>query len=75
MEEQIDWRLFIIVAIAALVVVSIFIISSNVQNEKTQRFFAAEDKNDKCKTPAGYADKEWKEHMSHHPEQYAGCLG
>ena len=30
---------------------------------------------DICATPAGYTDQEWKEHMSHHPDRYAQCLG
>lgn len=29
---------------------------------------------DKCKTPAGYTDADWKQHMGHHPDQYAECL-
>ena len=35
---------------------------------------AAENPQDKCATPPGYTDAEWKEHMGHHPEQYEGCL-
>lgn len=35
---------------------------------------AAEIPNDKCATPAGYTDAEWREHMGHHPDQYAECL-
>ncbi len=27
-----------------------------------------------CETPAGYTDAQWREHMSHHPNQYAECL-
>ena len=29
---------------------------------------------DKCKAPEGYTEEEWKEHMSHHPDQYKECL-
>ena len=29
---------------------------------------------DKCKTPPGYTDEDWKQHMNHHPDQYAECL-
>ncbi|MBI4177077.1 MAG: hypothetical protein HY516_01810 [Candidatus Aenigmarchaeota archaeon] len=29
---------------------------------------------DKCKTPSGYTDDEWREHMGHHPAVYAECL-
>ncbi len=30
---------------------------------------------DKCATPAGYTDAQWREHMGHHPDRYAECLG
>lgn len=29
---------------------------------------------DRCATPAGYTDMEWREHMSHHPDMYEECL-
>ena len=29
---------------------------------------------DKCKTPPGYTDAEWREHMGHHPDQYKECF-
>ena len=29
---------------------------------------------DKCATPPGYTDASWREHMGHHPDQYAECL-
>lgn len=43
-------------------------------NENYARAKAAENPNDKCATPPGYTDAQWREHMSHHPDQYAGCL-
>lgn len=42
--------------------------------ENFNAFKAAENPADKCATPAGYTDERWKEHMGHHPEQYAECL-
>jgi len=30
---------------------------------------------DKCATPAGYTDESWRQHMGHHPDRYAECLG
>lgn len=35
---------------------------------------AAENPQDKCATPPGYTDAEWKEHLGHHPELYQECL-
>ena len=29
---------------------------------------------DKCATPSGYTDESWRQHMGHHPDQYAECL-
>ena len=29
---------------------------------------------DKCSPPAGTSEKEWREHMEHHPDIYAECL-
>jgi hypothetical protein len=29
---------------------------------------------DKCATPPGYTDEQWKQHMSHHPDRYRECL-
>ena len=29
---------------------------------------------DKCATPSGYTDTQWKQHMSHHPDMYTECL-
>lgn len=38
------------------------------------KFVAAEDSTDKCKTPEGYDEQSWKEHMSHHHDRYKECL-
>ena len=35
----------------------------------------ASEQEDICATPPGYTDEEWREHMSHHPDRYAKCLG
>lgn len=32
------------------------------------------EESDKCRTPEGYTDEEWREHMSHHPSRYRECL-
>jgi len=39
-----------------------------------QRAKASEIKDNPCATPPGYTDKEWREHMGHHPDQYKECL-
>ena len=49
--------------------------SPRVQNtlQNYQQFKSAE-LSDKCATPSGYTDAQWREHMGHHPDQYAECL-
>lgn len=42
-------------------------------SRNAEEYFRAELA-DKCQTPPGYTDKDWQEHMSHHPDQYAECL-
>lgn len=42
--------------------------------ENFNAFKAAENPQDKCATPPGYTDTEWKEHLGHHPELYQECL-
>ncbi len=29
---------------------------------------------ERCQTPPGYTDEEWREHMGHHPNIYKECL-
>ncbi len=49
---------------------------SPVQNtpENFNAFKGAENPEDKCATPEGYTEEEWREHLGHHPDQYAECL-
>ncbi len=66
---------YIIIAVAALL---LFYAGSNFlkQNyfgENYQKALAAQGE-DKCKAPEGYTESEWKEHMGHHPDQFAECL-
>lgn len=42
-------------------------------SENYQKFASAELA-DKCKTPPGYSDADWRQHMGHHPDQYKECL-
>jgi len=39
-----------------------------------QKAIAAQNPSNICATPAGYTDEQWREHMGHHPDQYAQCL-
>ncbi len=65
-------------AVVAIVALNVYAFSRPGMVEKSAENFnafkAAENPADKCATPEGYTDKEWKEHMGHHPDQYAECL-
>ena len=39
-----------------------------------EQFSAKEDPNDICAVPPGEDPVKWKEHLDHHPDQYAQCL-
>ena len=34
----------------------------------------AENPDNPCLAPAGYTEESWREHMSHHPDEYRECL-
>ena len=62
--------LIIIVVIGLIVIIAWQITSLN----NYKKAINSEGTN-KCKTPAGYTDAQWREHMGHHPDRYAECLG
>ncbi|MBI5553752.1 MAG: hypothetical protein HY917_03350 [Candidatus Diapherotrites archaeon] len=39
-----------------------------------EKLTAQENPDDICAVPAGTDPKEWKDHLSHHPDRYAKCL-
>ncbi len=70
--------LLVILAIGGIIWfgVSVFKKGSNIDLQNTsQNFkqFTASELGNKCNTPEGYTDREWLEHMSHHPERYKEC--
>ncbi len=71
-DKIISYVLLGLVLIAMVFSIGTFF-SKGYSQEKYEKFVSAEG-DDKCKTPSGYTDKEWKDHMSHHPEQYKECL-
>ena len=68
---------FSIAAIAiSILIVSIILYSfiSSRYGSEYNRAIQSQNPLDKCATPAGYTDAEWKQHMGHHPDQYKECL-
>jgi len=72
-----DILLYILLGIAVLGLVWTMygFVKQPYTNEQYQNALASENTQDICATPAGYTDKDWKEHMSHHPDRYKQCLG
>lgn len=66
--------LVILIAVALIWTVSTMAAGNNYYGQDYQKAVASENKEDVCATPAGYTDAEWKEHLGHHPDQYAQCL-
>lgn len=68
--------LFVVVVGLAFSVVSMVKSKQGLENNPANynKFVSAQNPNDICKTPEGYTDKDWKEHMGHHPDQYKECL-
>jgi len=63
-----------LVVIAVLSTVAIYELVQLRYGSAYQKALASQDSSDICATPAGYTDEEWREHMGHHPDQYAQCL-
>jgi len=72
MNEKIIFYIMIIAAVA-IVVVSLLLFANSRYGANYSKAISSELV-DKCATPPGYTDQQWREHMSHHPDQYAGCL-
>lgn len=71
-ENILLYGILIIVIIALIFSISTFF-SKGYSQSDYNKFVSAEG-NNKCETPQGYTDREWREHMSHHPDRYRECL-
>ncbi len=50
------------------------LISTSYYNGAGYKQALSAELSDKCATPSGYTDAQWREHMGHHPDRYAECL-
>ena len=71
------------ITIAIIVFVGVFLgfvayevysAETSFSSEKYQVAIKAQNPDNKCATPAGYTDAQWREHMGHHPDMYEECL-
>jgi len=75
MENKLTIAIILFVAIfLGFVAYEISVINSSHSETKFEAALAAENPEDKCATPEGYTDEEWREHMGHHPDMYGECL-
>ena len=74
MNEKAVLYVAIIVAVFVLVISIAAMAQPKYTQSDYQKMKSVEVPNDNCATPAGYTDADWKQHMSHHPDQYAECL-
>ena len=68
-------KLFVYALIVFIIVSFSFVAYSGIKDYNYKKAVNAENPSDKCKAPEGYTDKEWREHMGHHPDRYKECLG
>ncbi len=74
MTDEINWKILAVIVLIAIIAIAAFsFVSINGKVTKQIEFFSAE-LSEKCKTPPGYTDQQWKEHMGHHPDRYKECL-
>ena len=67
--------LYVILGLVLIALVfSISTFFSKGYSQQDYNKFVLAELEDKCQTPPGYSDQEWKEHMSHHPDRYKECL-
>ena len=72
--ENVILYLLLTLILIALIYSLSTLFNKGYSQKEYDKFVSAEGSN-KCETPSGYTDQEWKEHMSHHPQQYKECLG
>ncbi len=71
--EEKEAYIIILSVIIALSIVA-FSLYQSVYGSNYQQALKSQSSGDICVAPPGYTDEQWREHMSHHPEQYKECL-
>ncbi len=63
-----------LVAIAAIFIFTVYVYYQTYFGTEYTRAVSSQNTNNICQVPLGYTEEAWKEHMSHHPDQYRECL-
>lgn len=72
--EKIILYVLFALAVAILLWIGYNLYETMFFGENYQKALQSQDALDKCKTPSGYTDESWRQHMSHHPDMYKECL-
>lgn len=64
-----------LVLIGVIAFVAVVLAFAFFGNDAKYNEFVSNEQDDICATPPGYTDQQWIEHMGHHPDRYAKCLG
>ena len=74
MDEKITIAVIALIAIfLGFVTYQVYSAETSFSSGKYQAAIKAQNPADKCATPPGYTDAQWREHMGHHPDMYAAC--
>lgn len=66
---------FILITLAFILIIGLLVYNMSLfYGSNYRRALESENTLDKCSTPPGYTDVEWREHMGHHPDMYKECL-
>lgn len=74
-KENIFFYILLAIAVIGLVWTVYNFFKQPYTSSQYQKALDSEDTGDICATQSGYTNEEWSEHMSHHPDRYAKCLG
>lgn len=73
--KKIFFYILLAIAVIGLIWTAYNFFKQPYTNSQYQKALDSENIGDICATPSGYTDEEWREHMSHHSDRYAKCLG
>ncbi len=68
-------KIIIIAAAVLISILTVIVIYGTAFYGADYQKATTSEQEDICATPPGYTDQQWREHMGHHPDRYAKCLG
>ena len=75
MKDKNKLFLYVLLGIVLIVlVISVYSMTAGTYSQEEYQRALQSQLPDKCETPPGYTDQQWREHMSHHPDLYNECF-